>query len=299
MKKYLIKFGLIGSLAFLGVFIYCYKTSGKFRQSIITAWVAVTFALSGPKSVQAKEVDGAEFSPQSQQHHSRIQKNRELLNNAMAEPADSSSSNTGGEGMPKFPETESVETTEKRVKNIEALTREMEEMSESESDSETENECPNPNLQQSQSKYQPNGYSKEQIRTFRQNPRYSELAKDPQLIGQECETNPKSQEEACTILQAEEEGVISGSRRPNLKMGDPNYDYRTASPTKFVESKVPRNDSLKDAARLGRKSHLQRGNDGDITIVVNLMRLRPEKRAAYAKTFLEAAGGYGVIFINN
>jgi hypothetical protein len=29
------------------------------------------------------------------------------------------------------------------------------------------------------------------------------------------------------------------------------------------------------------------------------MRLRPEKRAAYAKTFLEAAGGEGVIFINH
>ncbi len=251
------------------------------------------------KLAEAKEVNGAAFLPQSQQHHSRIQKNRELSNNAMTEPADSSSSNTGGEGMPKFPETESVETTEKRVKNIEALTREMKEMSESESYSETENECQDPNLQQSQSKYQPNGYSKEQIRTFQQNPRYSELEKDPQLIGQECETNPKSQEETYTILQAEEEGLVSGSRPPNLKKGDPNYDYRTARPTKFAEIKVPRNDSLKDAARLGRKSHLQRENDGDVTIVVNLMRLRPEKRAAYTKAFLEAAGGYGVLFINN
>ncbi len=198
--------------------------------------------------------------------------------------------------MPEFPETESVETTKKRVENVEALTREMEEQTDSESESETE--CQEPNLQRSQSKYQPNGYSKEQIRTFQQNPRYSELSKDPQLIGQESETNPKSQEEACTILQAEEEGLVSGSKRPALKMGDPNYDYRTTSPTKFAEVKVPRNDSPKDAARLGRKSHLQRGNDGDVTLVVNLIRLRPEKRAAYAKAFLEAAGGYGVIFIN-
>jgi hypothetical protein len=29
------------------------------------------------------------------------------------------------------------------------------------------------------------------------------------------------------------------------------------------------------------------------------MRLRPEKRGPYAKVFLEAAGGDGVIFINN
>ena len=93
--------------------------------------------------------------------------------------------------------------------------------------------------------------------------------------------------------------MVSGARRPNLKAGDPNYDYRTDSPTKFSEVKVPRDDSLEDAARLGRKSGLQRGKDGDVTIVVNLMRLRPEKRGPYAKVFLEAAGGDGVIFINN
>jgi len=94
-------------------------------------------------------------------------------------------------------------------------------------------------------------------------------------------------------------GLVSGARRPDLKMGDPNYDYRTDSLSKFSEIKVPRDDSPKDAARLGRKSDLQRGKDGDVTIVVNLMRLRPEKRAAYVKAFLEAAGGDGVIFINN
>lgn len=151
----------------------------------------------------------------------------------------------------------------------------------------------------SQSDYQPDGYSEEQIQMYERNPRYSELAKDPQLIGQERPTNPKSEEEACTILQAENEGLVSGARRPDLKVGDPNYDYKTDTPSKFSEIKVPRDDSLKDAARLGRKSGLQQGNDGDVTLVVNLMRLRPENRAAYAKTFLEAAGGKGVIFINN
>ncbi len=152
--------------------------------------------------------------------------------------------------------------------------------------------------QQNQSEYQPDGYSKEQILMFEKNPRYSELAKDPQLIGQERETNPKSKEEACTILQTEDEGLVSGARRPNLKAGDPNYDYKTDSPTKFSEIKVPRDASLQDAARLGRKSGLQQGNDSDVTIIVNLMRLRPENRGPYAKAFLEAAGGNGVIFIN-
>jgi hypothetical protein len=151
----------------------------------------------------------------------------------------------------------------------------------------------------SQSEYQPDGYSEEQIQMYKKNPRYSELAKDPQLMGQERSINPKSEEEACTVLQAENEGLVSGAKRPDLKAGDPNYDFKTDAPSKYTEIKVPRDGSLKDAARLGRKSGLQRGNDCDVTLLVNLMRLRPEERAAYAKTFLEAAGGEGVIFINN
>jgi hypothetical protein len=151
----------------------------------------------------------------------------------------------------------------------------------------------------SQSEYQPDGYSEEQIQMYKKNPRYSELAKDPQLMGQERSINPKSEEEACTVLQAENEGLVSGAKRPDLKAGDPNYDYKTDAPSKYTEIKVPRDGSLKDAARLGRKSGLQRGNDCDVTLLVNLMRLRPEERAAYAKTFLEAAGGEAVIFINN
>lgn len=151
----------------------------------------------------------------------------------------------------------------------------------------------------SQSEYQPDGYSEEQIQSYKENPRYSELAQDPQLIGQECSTNSKSEEEACTILQAENEGLVRDAERTDLKGGDPNYDYKTIAPTRFTEIKVPRDGSLKDAARLGRKAGLQQGNNGDVTILVNLMRLRPEKRAAYAKTFLEAAGGENVLFINN
>ena len=140
--------------------------------------------------------------------------------------------------------------------------------------------------------------SEEQIATFEKNPRYLELSKDPQLTGQECETNSKSREEACTILQAEKEGLVSDVRRPNLQAGDPNYGYKTDSPRQFFEIKVPRDASLEDAVRLGIKSGLQQGNDGDVTIIVNLMRLRPEKRGPYAETFLEAAGGNDIIFIN-
>lgn len=45
----------------------------------------------------------------------------------------------------------------------------------------------------SQGEYQPDGYSEEQIQMYEKNLRYSELAKDPQLMGKERPTNPKSQ----------------------------------------------------------------------------------------------------------
>ena len=87
--------------------------------------------------------------------------------------------------------------------------------------------------------------------------------------------------------------------RMDLKTGDPNYDYKADTPTKFIEVKFSRDDNLKDAVRLVSKSGLQQGNDNNVTLLVNFMRLRPEKRAAYAKAFLEAGGGEGVIFIKN
>jgi hypothetical protein len=42
----LLRFGLLGTLTFLGFFIYFYKTSGKFRQSIIAAFAAMQVSFS-------------------------------------------------------------------------------------------------------------------------------------------------------------------------------------------------------------------------------------------------------------
>ena len=88
------------------------------------------------------------------------------------------------------------------------------------------------------------------------------------LTGSKINSNPKFDSFA----------LVSGAKRTDLKAGDPNYDYRTEAPSKYIEIKVPRDGSLKETARLGRKSGLQQGNDGDVTLLVNLMRLRPEKR---------------------
>ena len=55
--------------------------------------------------------------------------------------------------MPEFPATESVETTKKRVENVEALTCEMQEISESESESENkEKQCQSSDSQEKRKK---------------------------------------------------------------------------------------------------------------------------------------------------
>lgn len=63
------KLSFIGILTFLVLFFYFYKTSGKFRQSIIAAFAAVIFYSSAHSTGEA---DGA-FTQQNQQHQSRPQ----------------------------------------------------------------------------------------------------------------------------------------------------------------------------------------------------------------------------------
>ena len=123
--------------------------------------------------------------------------------------------------------------------------------------------------------YGQGGLSDGIILDYRKNPKYLKLAQYQQLIGQECSTNPKSEEEACRILQTENDGLVKGADRLDLKGGDPNYDYKTTAPTKFTEIKVPRDSSLKDAARLGRKAGLQQAKDSNVTLLVNLIRIQP------------------------
>ena len=71
------KFSVIGILGFLGTFIYFYKTIGKFRQSIIAAWAALTIFVSGPKTAEAK--DAHAWVNQNQQQQGRVQRNRGLF----------------------------------------------------------------------------------------------------------------------------------------------------------------------------------------------------------------------------
>ena len=70
-KKYLVTFGLLGTLIFLGLFIYFYKTSGKFRKSIIAVFMAATVYSSGLTPAHSAGEADAAFTRQNQQHQSR------------------------------------------------------------------------------------------------------------------------------------------------------------------------------------------------------------------------------------
>jgi hypothetical protein len=144
LKKYLVTFGLLGTLTFLGLFVYFYKTSGKFRQSIIAAFAAAIFFFSGLTPARgAGEADA--FTPQPQ-HQSRPSHRSGFFsgrsNNDGSGPGkpngDDSDGNDGG--IPKYPKTESIEETQIHLSNIDEQINKLEEVTDSDSEIE-ENQC--------------------------------------------------------------------------------------------------------------------------------------------------------------
>ena len=122
MKKYLIRFGIVGSLAFLGLFFYFYKTSGKFRKSVTSALLATFVFFGWSFQSQAKDVNGFSTQHQSRPSHpSRFFSGRSSNDGSGPGKPDDFGSDSGGDGLPKLPETECIEKTEERVENIETL----------------------------------------------------------------------------------------------------------------------------------------------------------------------------------
>ena len=148
MKKYLfLRFGVLGILTFLGLFIYFYRNSGRFRQSIISAFVALTVFFSGlPTARAAGEADA--FTTPNQQHHSRPQKQGffgSKSNNDGSGPGkpngNDSNNDDGDDGSsPKYPKRESIEETQRHLFNIDEQINKLEEVTDSDSETE-ENEC--------------------------------------------------------------------------------------------------------------------------------------------------------------
>lgn len=147
MKKYLIKFGLLGSLTFLALFVYFYKTSGKFRKSIVAALIAAGLLFSEPLKSEAKDVDA--FTPQQQNTHifrnrdfsSRAVKKPSKNNNGPGKPSSDGGDSDDGDFIPEYPKVESVEETENRIDRIDEYSSRMDESSDSEEESES-NQCP-------------------------------------------------------------------------------------------------------------------------------------------------------------
>ena len=142
------KLGLVGILTFLVLFVYFYKTSGKFRQSVLAAFVAVTvvFGLLSSQPAQAGEADA--FTTPNQQHHSRPQKQGffgSKSNNDGSGPGkpngNDSNNDDGDDGSsPKYPKRESIEETQRHLFNIDEQINKLEEVTDSDSETE-EKEC--------------------------------------------------------------------------------------------------------------------------------------------------------------
>jgi|SRR5687768_10750221 len=144
MKKYLIKLGLVGTLTFLVFFVYFYKTSGKFRQSIISAVVALTVLFSNQQAAHSIR-EAESFTQPHPQHQSRPRDDgffSRKSNNDGPGPGkpDGDGSDDDDGGIPKYPKPESVEETQRRLSNIDKQIKKLEEVTDS--DSETEkNTC--------------------------------------------------------------------------------------------------------------------------------------------------------------
>lgn len=141
MKKYFVTFGVLGLLTFLSLFLDFYKTTRKFRQSILAAFVAVSFYFSGMKSAHSAgsgQLEG--FTTQNQHHRSRSQQREGIFghksNNDGSGSGKPNDDGSGGgfDSLSKYPKPESVEKTQERVDHIDERLHGLEEISDTESE---------------------------------------------------------------------------------------------------------------------------------------------------------------------
>ena len=139
----MLRFGVLGTLTFLGSFIYFYKISGKFRKSMIAAFATATFFFSGLTPVcAAGEVDAFTLQPQHQSRpqSTRISSVKSSNDGSRPGKPDDFDSDLDGDGLSQFPQTESAEKTEKRVEKIDDYLRQLNEVIDSSTESESEDD---------------------------------------------------------------------------------------------------------------------------------------------------------------
>ena len=137
MKKLSVVASLTFFFTFLGLFIYLYRSSGKFRKSIASALLAALVLFSWSAESTAKGVDG--FStPESGRPEKRPGLfSSQSKNNGPGKP-DKPNGNGGDDdndngGKLQYTAPESVQDTNERVERIRAYVLELEEETDSES----------------------------------------------------------------------------------------------------------------------------------------------------------------------
>ena len=107
---------VVANITFLGLVFYFYRSSGKFRKSIIAAFVAVSFYFSFLKPAHSAGQADA-FTPKNPQHQSRPQKegifSRKNKNSSGPGKPNGADSDGYDGGIPNYPESESVQETQK------------------------------------------------------------------------------------------------------------------------------------------------------------------------------------------
>ena len=156
----------------------------------------------------------------------------------------------------------------------------------------------------------PPGCSKEIFIKYSADTRFEELSIDPQTH----KDNPKSQGEACSILQAESESMVKNPRRPNLKKGEPNLDFAIERPGnyRYADVKTPRDPSsfprnpknrppslAKVARTIGNQIRNQKGGSDNVIHVVNFFHIPSDKIQTFKENLIKGAGNSdGIVFIN-
>lgn len=142
MKKLSVVVSITFLLTFLGLFIYSYKSSGKFRKSIASALFAalvIVSIVSWPAQSAAKDVHGFSTPESSRPARRPGFFSGKSDTNDPGKPGKPNGDGGGGDygGKPQYTAPESVKETKVRVERIQEHVRKLEE----ETDSESESEC--------------------------------------------------------------------------------------------------------------------------------------------------------------
>ena len=242
----MLRFELLGTLTLLGLFIYFYKTSGKFRKSIIAAFAAATFFLSGLTTARAAgEADAFTPHPQHQSrpsHRSGFFSGRSSNDGSGPGKPDDFGSDSDRDGLPQFPQTESIEETQEHLSIIDEQINKLEEVT----DSDSESECASAKQFQVNESYKSNSDLKKVTKNAEKNKRAM-----------------KNLEEVREKLSEGEDPMKIGYKPTNLGNGF----YYIRKPDARIVVKLDRTTGNSDIVAFGLRSNEK--NMEKLAIVVN------------------------------